>query len=37
VLLDQAAVAAKARDELDWQPTHPGLVDELREGSYRKR
>jgi nucleoside-diphosphate-sugar epimerase len=37
VLLDQAAIAAKARDELDWQPTHPGLVDELREGSYRKR
>jgi nucleoside-diphosphate-sugar epimerase len=36
VLLDQATLAAKARDELGWQPTHPGLVDELREGSYRK-
>jgi nucleoside-diphosphate-sugar epimerase len=35
VLLDQATVATKARDELGWQPTHPGLVDELREGSYR--
>jgi nucleoside-diphosphate-sugar epimerase len=36
VLLDQATLAAKARDELGWQPTHPGFVDELREGSYRK-
>lgn len=36
VLLDQGTLAAKARDELGWQPTHPGLVDELREGSYRK-
>jgi hypothetical protein len=25
------------REELSWQPTHSGLVDELREGSYRKR
>ena len=36
VLLDQGTVAAKARDELGWRPTHPGLVDELREGSYRR-
>ena len=36
VLLDQAAGAAKARAELNWSPSHPGLVDELREGSYRK-
>jgi nucleoside-diphosphate-sugar epimerase len=35
VLLDQSTVAARARDELDWRPTHPALVDELREGSYR--
>jgi nucleoside-diphosphate-sugar epimerase len=35
VLLDQGTAAAKARDELNWQPTHRGLVDELREGSYR--
>ncbi len=35
VLLDQGTVAAKARDELGWTPSHPGLVDELREGSYR--
>ena len=34
VLLDQATAAAKARTELGWQPSHPGLVDELRDGSY---
>src|SRR5579863_483291 len=36
LLLDQCMSAAKARQELRWQPTHPGLVDELRGGSYRK-
>ena len=36
VLLDQGTVAAKARNELGWRPTRPGLVDELREGSYRR-
>lgn len=36
LLLDQATTAAKARAVLDWQPTHPGLVDEFRSGSYRK-
>jgi nucleoside-diphosphate-sugar epimerase len=36
LLLDQEADAARARTELDWRPSHPGLVDELREGSYRK-
>jgi nucleoside-diphosphate-sugar epimerase len=35
LLLDQAADAAKARDELGWQPTHPGLADDFRHGSYR--
>jgi nucleoside-diphosphate-sugar epimerase len=35
VLLDQGTVAAKARKSLGWEPMHPGLVDELREGSYR--
>ena len=35
LLLDQSADAAKARAELDWHPSHPGLVDELRNGSYR--
>ncbi len=35
LLLDQASDAAKARAELDWRPTRPGLADEFREGSYR--
>jgi nucleoside-diphosphate-sugar epimerase len=35
VLLDQGTDAANARDRLGWYPSHPGLVDELREGSYR--
>jgi nucleoside-diphosphate-sugar epimerase len=35
LLLDQRADAAKARAELDWRPSHPGLVDEFRNGSYR--
>jgi nucleoside-diphosphate-sugar epimerase len=35
LLLDQATAAAKARAELDWRPSRPGLVDELRNGSYR--
>lgn len=36
LLLDQGATAARARTELDWVPSHPGLVEEFREGSYRK-
>ena len=36
LLLDQGTDAAKARAELDWRPTHPGLAEELRQGSYRK-
>ena len=36
LLLDQGSLAAKARDRLGWAPTHPGLVDELRHGSYQK-
>ncbi len=36
LLLDQATDAAKARDELGWRPTHPGLVDEFRTGSYHQ-
>jgi nucleoside-diphosphate-sugar epimerase len=35
LLLDQGTVAAKARAELDWQPTRPSLVEEFRNGSYR--
>jgi nucleoside-diphosphate-sugar epimerase len=36
LLLDQGTVAAKARAELGWAPLHPGLVEEFRDGSYRK-
>ncbi len=36
LLLDQGTVAAKARDRLGWHPSHPGLAEEFREGSYRK-
>ena len=36
LLLDQAGAATKARTELGWTPSHPGLADELRHGSYRK-
>jgi nucleoside-diphosphate-sugar epimerase len=35
LLLDQGTAASKARAELDWSPSHPGLVDEFRNGSYR--
>jgi nucleoside-diphosphate-sugar epimerase len=36
LLLDQGTQAARAHAELGWEPTHPGLVEELRTGSYRK-
>ena len=36
LLLDQGTDAAKARAELDWSPSHPGLVEEFRHGSYRQ-
>jgi nucleoside-diphosphate-sugar epimerase len=35
LLLDQGTDAVRARAELDWQPSHPGLADEFRSGSYR--
>jgi nucleoside-diphosphate-sugar epimerase len=35
LLLDQGTDAAKARAELGWRPSHPGLVEEFRHGSYR--
>jgi nucleoside-diphosphate-sugar epimerase len=35
LLLDQGTAAAKARAELDWHPSRPGLAEELRQGSYR--
>jgi nucleoside-diphosphate-sugar epimerase len=37
LLLDQGTDAARARAEFDWRPSHKGLVDELRNGSYRKQ
>ena len=35
LLIDQATDAKKARAELGWKPSDPGLVDEFRTGSYR--
>jgi nucleoside-diphosphate-sugar epimerase len=35
LLIDQATTADKARADLGWQPSQPGLVEEFREGSYR--
>jgi nucleoside-diphosphate-sugar epimerase len=36
LLLDQGTTATRARSELGWLPTRPGLVDEYRHGSYRR-
>jgi len=36
ILLGQGMSASKARADLGWERTRPGLVDELRDGSYRK-
>jgi len=36
LLLDQGTAATKARAELGWAPSHPGLAEEFRDGSYRK-
>jgi nucleoside-diphosphate-sugar epimerase len=35
LLHSEGTVAAKARAELDWAPSHPALLEEFREGSYR--
>jgi nucleoside-diphosphate-sugar epimerase len=35
LLLDQGTIAAKARTELEWSPSHTGLIEEFRHGSYR--
>jgi uncharacterized protein YbjT (DUF2867 family) len=35
LLLDQRTDAPRSRTELDWRPSHPGLAEEFREGSYR--
>ena len=34
LLLDQGATAARARAELGWDPSRPGLAEEFRHGSY---
>jgi nucleoside-diphosphate-sugar epimerase len=34
LLLDQATDSAKAKTELGWSPSHPGLVDDFRNGGY---
>jgi nucleoside-diphosphate-sugar epimerase len=36
LLLDQGTAAARARSELGWRPSRPGLVAEFRQGSYRR-
>jgi nucleoside-diphosphate-sugar epimerase len=36
LLLDQATDAAKAHSDLGWAPSGRALIDELRDGSYRK-
>jgi nucleoside-diphosphate-sugar epimerase len=36
LLLDQITIATRARDELGWRPTRPGLVEDFRNGSYRQ-
>jgi nucleoside-diphosphate-sugar epimerase len=35
LLLSQGTLAAKARTELGWEPSHPSLLEEFRAGSYR--
>jgi nucleoside-diphosphate-sugar epimerase len=37
LLLDQGTDAARARAQFGWRPSHMGLLDELRNGSYRKQ
>jgi nucleoside-diphosphate-sugar epimerase len=36
LLLDQGTRASRARLELGWEPSHPGLVEEFLTGSYRQ-
>ncbi len=37
LLVDQSTGATKAQGQLDWSPSHPGLVDEFRNGGYRNQ
>jgi hypothetical protein len=34
--LDSPASSAVTRELLGWQPTHPGLIEDLEEGHYFK-
>jgi nucleoside-diphosphate-sugar epimerase len=34
IAIDSPASSARTRDMLGWQPTHPGLIDDLDEGHY---
>jgi nucleoside-diphosphate-sugar epimerase len=36
LLLDQGSHEGRAKAELDWSPSHPGLAEEFRSGSYRE-
>jgi nucleoside-diphosphate-sugar epimerase len=36
LIIDQATTTEKARTELGWSPANPTLVDEFRDGSYRR-
>jgi nucleoside-diphosphate-sugar epimerase len=36
LLIDQATTASRAGTELGWSPTRPTLIEEFRQGSYRK-
>jgi len=37
LLLDQGTTADRVRTTLNWQPSHPSLVDEFRHGTYQSR
>ena len=37
LLLDQSTDSTRARTQLGWQPAHPTLADEFRQGSYRTK
>jgi len=36
LLLDQGTQANRAREELGWKPSHLGLIEEFRTGSYQR-
>ena len=36
LLLDQATTAGRAQNELNWHPSRPTLIEEFRNGSYRR-